>query len=119
MRLIQCLPPLPPQPPYTPPPPPYTQADIDALLAQLNPTQQPTYPAPTGPQQYQPGELIRRFMSGLDPRTYYRKLLPSQIDFLGSIVSGLGVDPRDFFTSVERQFPTGVDPSQIYFGTNI
>ena len=56
-------------------------------------------------------------MRGLPPRAYY-SLLPSQRDLLASSISALyGTPPRDFFESLERSIPPGVNPN-FNFGAN-
>ena len=57
-----------------------------------------------------PGDLLRRAMGGLTPRSY-AQMLPSTRDMLTGGISALGVDPRDWFASLERSFPTGPNPA--------
>ena len=68
------------------------------------------------PAQLHVGDLIRKLMA-LTPRQYFG-LLPNQKQILASVVSQLGVEPDDFFTSLERQAPPGVNPASISFGSN-
>jgi hypothetical protein len=68
---------------------------------------QPTTPALT------PSQELFNLQRGLNPRSFFN-LLPSQVARLGSRVSRLGVPEEDFFASVFRQFPQGMDPSRIF-----
>ena len=61
-----------------------------------------------------PGEAIQR-LSRFTPRSY-AGLLPSQRELMASLVSGLGVEPADWMTSIERSMPTGVNPAFMGFG---
>ena len=80
------------------------------------PPSPPSAPTTEPPSQINIGNIIRRLMA-MTPRQYYG-LLPSQRQTLASVVSQLGVPPEDFFRSVERQFPSGVNPGRIAFGAN-
>lgn len=62
------------------------------------------------------GEAIRR-LSRFSPRQF-NNLLPSDRGRLASVVSALGTEPDDFFTSLLRSFASGPDPSRVAFGTN-
>jgi hypothetical protein len=62
------------------------------------------------------GEAIR-MLSSFSPRQFY-SLLPSQRELRQSLVSGLGVDPRDNIASIMAAFPTAtaVNPAATTFG---
>ena len=122
-------------PPRTPLPLPGQQVAPNIFgqpLPQPAPVQQPGFVnpfpdrgtvGPTGlpgqaaqPAQINIGNIIRRLMA-ITPRIY-RNLLPSDKARISSAVSQLGVPPEDFWQSVFAQWPPGVNPAGISFGTN-
>jgi hypothetical protein len=64
-----------------------------------------------GSPQMAPGQALKNISMGLRPSTYY-SMAPSYRDFLGGVVSSLGMPEADFFSQQERQFPQGVNPNQ-------
>lgn len=59
-----------------------------------------------------PAEILFGLRQNLTPRGF-ANLLPSQVDFLSSQVSALGMEPTDFYADLVRGFPRGLDPSAI------
>ena len=73
----------------------------------------PAMPTPTPIRpQFTQGQLLRNIQMGLTPRKYFG-MDPTQRGLLGSIISGLGMSPEEFWWRQERGFPGGIDPSQI------
>ncbi|KKN34825.1 hypothetical protein LCGC14_0790050 [marine sediment metagenome] len=88
------------------------QPTLQDYLARVRLAGQPGQAAQPG--QLDIGDIVRRLMN-IQPRSYFN-LLPSDRAGLAGDVSQLGVPPEDFFASVERQFPRGVNPAGISFG---
>ncbi|MCH8162066.1 MAG: hypothetical protein IIB88_09255, partial [Chloroflexi bacterium] len=68
----------------------------------------------SGGQFFDPTEAIQRLMN-FTPQQFFG-LLPSQVQHLAGTVSSLGVPPDDFFQSLLRGFPQGINPAQVNFG---
>ena len=68
----------------------------------------------SGGQFFDPTEAIQRLMN-FTPQQFFG-LLPSQVQHLAGTVSSLGVPPDDFFQSLFRGFPQGINPAQVSFG---
>ncbi len=68
----------------------------------------------SGGQFFDPTEAIQRLMN-FTPQQFFG-LLPSQVERLAGTISSLGVPPDDYFQSLFRGFPTGINSAQINFG---
>jgi len=75
-------------------------------------------PAPAAPAGPPPNvdELVRNMARGLPPQSYFG-MLPKQRQLMEGVLSSWGYPPEDFWASLERTFPTGIDPSRIFMGS--
>lgn len=62
-----------------------------------------------------PGDMLRNIMQGLTPQVW-QGMSPSGQQMILSIASYLGVPDEDFMASLQNQWPTGPDPSQLLYG---
>ena len=69
----------------------------------------PPRPMQGGGSVLSPGALVSRLWSQTPAQ--YMGMLPSQMDFLSSVTSALGYDPRDAMASKWASFPGGVNPA--------
>ena len=93
----------------------WSSPSLDAAMrARLTSNGTPGF-ATGGTVAFTPQDFLARAQRSFTPRAY-SNLMPSQKDWFSGIVSGMGAEPTDFWTSVERQFPTGVDPNRTWSG---